>query len=207
MREARRECRVSRGDYSGSVSTPPPFPQRDDRLEHPDPLVGTPQAPLSTGGSRVYPDITMSRNLARFTDDLVTIPGTNFGIGADAVVGLIPGIGDLIGTSLSSAIMVDAVRQRVPLTVLARMGWNLLLDTGLGFIPVAGDLADMAHRANRKNYRLLEKCVAENRHVDVSVKGYAALAVAMVVGFVVVSLVMIGLLVWGIIAGLGAIVR
>ena len=159
-----------------------------------------PHAPLA------YPDIAMSRTLARFSDDLVKIPGTDIGIGADALVGLIPGIGDLIGTGLSSAIMVDAVRQRVPIPVLARMGWNLLVDTGLGFVPVVGDAADVMHRANRKNYRLLEKCVAEGRHVDVSAKGYLGLAVATVVGFVLVSLVLVGLLIWGIVSGIGAIV-
>ena len=162
---------------------------------------------MSTPQPHRYPDITMSRTLARFTDDLIRVPGTNFGIGADAVVGPIPGVGDLIGTGLSSAIMVDAVRQRVPLPVLARMGANLLIDTGLGFVPVAGDALDVVHRANRKNYRLLEQCVAQGRRVDVSAKGYVGLAVAMVVGFVLVSLVLIGLLIWGLLAGLGALVR
>lgn len=162
---------------------------------------------MSTPQPHRYPDITMSRTLARFTDDLIRVPGTDFGIGADAVVGLIPGVGDLIGTGLSSAIMVDAVRQRVPLPVLARMGANLLIDTGLGFVPVAGDALDVVHRANRKNYRLLEQCVAQGRRVDVSAKGYVGLAVAMVVGFVLVSLVLIGLLIWGLLAGLGALVR
>ena len=158
-----------------------------------------PHAPLA------YPDIAMSRTLARFSDDLVKIPGTDIGIGADAVVGLIPGIGDLIGTGLSSAIMVDAVRQRVPIPTLARMGFNLLLDTGLGFVPVVGDAADVMHRANRKNYRLLEQAVAEGRHVDVSAKGYLGLAIATVVGFVLVSLVLVGLLIWAIVAGIGAL--
>ncbi len=168
--------------------------------------------PMSTRPSRasetqrVYPEIAMSRTLARFSDDLVKIPGTDIGIGADALVGLIPGIGDIVGTGLSSAIMVDAVRQRVPIPVLARMGWNLLVDTGLGFVPVVGDAADVLHRANRKNYRLLEQCVVQGRHVDVSVKGYLGLAVATVFGFVAVSLVLVGLLIWGIVAGVGAIV-
>ncbi|QTE26575.1 DUF4112 domain-containing protein [Propioniciclava sp. MC1595] len=160
----------------------------------------------ATETQRVYPEIAMSRTLARFSDDLGKIPGTDIGIGADALVGLIPGIGDIVGTGLSSAIMVDAVRQRVPIPVLARMGWNLLVDTGLGFVPVVGDAADVMHRANRKNYRLLEKCVAEGRHVDVSAKGYLGLAVATVVGFVLVSLVLVGLLIWGIVSGIGAIV-
>lgn len=159
------------------------------------------------GAGPRYPDIAMSRGLARFSDDLVRIPGLNIGIGADAVVGLIPGVGDLIGTSLSSAIMVDAVRQRVPIPVLARMGVNLLVDTGLGFVPVVGDAADVLHRANRKNYRLLERCVAEDRHVDVSVRGYLALATVTVVCFVLASLALVGLLIWGLIAGIGALIR
>lgn len=116
-------------------------------------------------------------------------------------------MGDLVGTGLSSAIMVDAVRQRVPLSVLARMGGNLLFDTALGFIPVAGDAADLVHRANRKNYRLLERCVAENRHVDVDMRGYTVRAAALVIAFVVVALVLIGLLIWGIVAGISGLAR
>lgn len=154
---------------------------------------------------RAYPDIAMSRNLARVTDDLVRIPGTNFGIGLDAMVGLVPGIGDVVGTGLSAAIMADAVRQRVPLHILARMGWNVLVDALLGFVPVVGDAADVLHRANRKNYRLLERCVAEDKHVDASVRTYVALAVSMVIGFIGVALVLAGLLIWGLIAGLGAL--
>ena len=151
------------------------------------------------------PDITLSRTLARFSDDLVRIPGTGIGIGADAVVGLIPGVGDLIGTGLSTAIMVDAVRQRVPIPTLVRMGVNLLVDTGLGFVPVVGDAADVLHRANRKNYRLLEQAVAQDRRVDVGVRGYLGLAIATVAGFTLVSLVLVGLLVWGVVAGVGAL--
>lgn len=156
-------------------------------------------------GSTAHGDIAMSRWLARFMDDLVTIPGTNIGIGFDAVVGLIPGIGDALGTSMSGAIMVDAVRQRVPLPVLALMGWNLLVDTGLGFIPVIGDAADVAHRANRKNYRLLERCVREGRHVDVDVPGYVVQAVAMVVAFIACSLAAVVLAIWGLLRVIGVI--
>lgn len=163
--------------------------------------------PLPPPSRQTYPDIALSRQIARLTDDLVTVPGTGIGIGLDAVVGLVPGIGDMVGTGLSAAIMTDAVRQRVPLTVLARMGWNMVFDTLLGFLPVVGDAADVLHRANRKNYRLLERCVAETRHVDVGVRSYLAWALALVIGSVVVALVLIGLLIWGIVAGLGALAR
>ena len=145
----------------------------------------------------------MSRSLARFSDDLVHIPGTDIGIGLDAVVGLIPGVGDVIGTGLSTAIMVDAVRQRVPLRIVARMGWNLLVDTGLGFVPVVGDAADVLHRANRKNYRLLEQAVAEGRHVDTDVRGYLLRAVLLVSAFVATALAGVALIAWGLLAAFG----
>ena len=156
-------------------------------------------------GATSYGDIAMSRSLSRLMDDLVTIPGTGIGLGLDALIGLVPGIGDAVGTGLSGAIMVDAVRQRVPLHVLARMGGNLLLDTALGFVPFAGDLADVAHRANRKNYRLLERCVVENRHVETDVRGYLVRAVAMVVAFLAAAVAAVVVLVWGLLRVLGVV--
>lgn len=117
---------------------------------------GGPVVPAAPAG------MAASRRLARLLDDLVKVPGTDVGLGLDAVIGLVPGVGDVVGSTLSGAIVYDAVRHRVPVPVLARMGWNLLLDAGLGLVPVGGDLLDVAHRANRKNFRLLEQAVAEH---------------------------------------------
>lgn len=164
-----------------------------------------PVPPAASAPARQYGDISTSRALARLTDDLVKVPGTQFGVGLDSLIGLVPGVGDLVGTGLSSAILVDAVRQRVPLHILARMGFNMLIDTGLGFVPVVGDAADVVHRANRKNYRLLENAVAEGKHVDADVRTYVTRAVLMVVAFVVAALVMVGLLVFGVLKLIGAI--
>jgi hypothetical protein len=100
-------------------------------------------------------DLELSRRLARVMDDAVTIPGTRFGLGLDAVIGLVPGIGDFVGSALSGVIVRDAIRARVPMRVLARMGLNLVLDALLGLLPAVGDVADAVHRANRKNLRLL----------------------------------------------------
>lgn len=114
-------------------------------------------------------------------DDLVPIPGTQRGIGLDALLGLVPGIGDLVGSGISGAIMVDAVRARVPVPVLARMAWNLMLDALLGLVPLFGDLLDVAHRANRRNYRLLEAAVAANPDPEPPTAGYLVAAVALTV--------------------------
>jgi hypothetical protein len=100
-------------------------------------------------------DVELSRRLARVMDDAVTIPGTRVGLGLDAVIGLVPGIGDFVGSALSGVIVRDAIRARVPMRVLARMGLNLVLDALLGILPGVGDVADVVHRANRKNVRLL----------------------------------------------------
>jgi hypothetical protein len=114
-------------------------------------------------------------------DDLVTVPGTRIGLGLDALIGLLPGIGDVIGSTLSGVILYDAIRLRVPVPVLARMGWNLLVDAVLGLVPGVGDLLDVAHRANRKNLRLLERALAEQTVRRPPTPGYLLAAVALAV--------------------------
>ena len=139
-----------------------------------DALVGQPVPP-----SR--PDHRASRRLAILLDDLVRIPGTRQGIGLDALLGLIPGFGDLLGSGISGAIMFDAVRARVPVPVLAQMAWNILLDAALGLVPLLGDVADVAHRANLRNYRLLEKAVAANPDPGPPTVGYVLAALTLTV--------------------------
>ncbi len=139
------------------------------------------------------PDLAVSRRLARLMDDLVTVPGTTVGVGLDALIGLIPGIGDVVGSSLSGVIVYDAVRLRVRVPVLARMGWNLLLDALLGLVPLGGDLLDVAHRANRKNLRLLERDLEEHPVRGTPTLGYVLVAFVVAVVPLVAGLV-IGLL-------------
>jgi hypothetical protein len=123
----------------------------------------------------------MSRGLARLMDDLITLPGTRIGLGLDAIIGLVPGVGDLVGSTLSGAIVFDAIRHRVPVPVLARMGLNLLTDAVLGMVPAIGDLLDVAHRANRKNLRLLERALAADPDPRPPTVGYLLAAGALVV--------------------------
>ena len=125
--------------------------------------------------------LRLSRKLAVLMDDLVRIPGTRRGVGIDALIGLIPGIGDLVGSGMSGAIMFEAVRARVPIPVLALMAWNLLLDAALGLVPFVGDLADVAHRANRRNYHLLERAVVANPNPGPPSIGYLLAALALTV--------------------------
>lgn len=138
--------------------------------------------------------LRFSRRLAVLLDDLVPIPGTRQAIGADAVIGLVPGIGDLVGSGLSGAVMIDAVRMHAPIPTLARMGLNVVVDALLGLVPFAGDLLDLAHRANRKNYRLLlaavERQIASGAEPGPPTVGYLAAAIALVVLPLAFSLVL-----------------
>ncbi|WP_207208865.1 DUF4112 domain-containing protein [Nocardioides oleivorans] len=124
-------------------------------------------------------DVRLSRQVARVMDDAVTVPGTRVGLGLDALIGLVPGIGDALGSALSGVIVRDAIRARVPMTVLARMGLNLVLDALLGLVPGIGDLLDVAHRANRKNLRLLLREVEREPLREPPSTAYVAGAVAL----------------------------
>lgn len=126
-------------------------------------------------------DVALSRQLARVMDDAVVVPGTRFGVGLDAVIGLVPGIGDFVGSAMSSVIVRDAIRARVPMVVLARMGLNLVIDALLGLLPGVGDLLDVAHRANRKNLKLLLREVERQPLREPPSAAYVAGAVALMI--------------------------
>lgn len=126
-------------------------------------------------------DLRLSRQLAKVMDDAVTVPGTRFGVGLDAALGLLPGIGDAIGSALSTVIVRDAILARVPMVVLARMALNLVVDALLGLVPGVGDLLDVAHRANRKNLHLLLREVEREPLREPPTAAYVAGAIALTV--------------------------
>jgi len=97
------------------------------------------------------------RVLAKLLDNSISIPGTPWKIGFDPIVGLIPGIGDLIGAVMSGYIVLEAVRADVPAFTLARMLLNIGIDTLLGAVPAVGDVFDAAWKSNMMNVALLER--------------------------------------------------
>jgi hypothetical protein len=93
--------------------------------------------------------------LAWWLDNAIAIPGTRFRIGFDALIGLIPGVGDLVGALLSSYIIAVAASQGLPRSALARMAINVGLEAIVGVVPIVGDLFDAAWKANQRNIALL----------------------------------------------------
>ena len=96
------------------------------------------------------------RRVGWLLDNSIPIPGTRFRLGIDQLIGLVPGIGDLIGGVLSLYIILEAHRLGVPRSLLARMGWNVAVDTIVGEVPILGDLFDIGFKANVRNLALLD---------------------------------------------------
>jgi hypothetical protein len=95
--------------------------------------------------------------LATLLDTAFILPGTNIRFGVDAVIGLVPGIGDVITTALSLYIVGEARALGAPRHLILRMLANVALDGVVGAVPLLGDAFDVMWRANRRNMALLRK--------------------------------------------------
>jgi NADH:ubiquinone oxidoreductase subunit 5 (subunit L)/multisubunit Na+/H+ antiporter MnhA subunit len=132
------------------------------------------------------------KRLAWFLDSSIPIPGTGFTIGVDALIGLFPFLGDLIGVLLSTYIVGEAARMGAPKSVLGRMAANVAVEGVVGIVPFAGDLFDAVFKANQRNVRLLDQWLEAPRKTERSSK---ALAVAIILG---IALVLVGLTALGV---------
>lgn len=144
-------------------------------------------------------DLVALRKFAFLMDQAFPIPGTNVRVGFDAVLGLIPGIGDVVGAVLSTWIIAGALRHRVPMRVILRMIANVAVDLIFGAVPVAGDVFDFLYEENMMNMRLLEKHRDRTRPPRRSSE--IALILAVIIAFLVglaltLVVALIALVVW-----------
>lgn len=105
--------------------------------------------------------LAAARTLTRLLDTAVRVPGTRARVGLDPLLGLVPGLGDLVGAALSGYMVLQARELGAPSAVVARMVANVAIDTAVGAIPVLGDLFDAGWKANSRNLALLEGVVAQ----------------------------------------------
>jgi hypothetical protein len=87
----------------------------------------------------------------------LVIPGINMPVGLDALVGLVPVLGEVVTAAMGAYIVWEARNLGLPKRKLARMGANVLFDTAIGAIPLLGDAADFLFRSNTKNLKILLK--------------------------------------------------
>lgn len=114
--------------------------------------------PRSRHGADLFSDENL-RHIAHVLDDFLRIPGTNIRFGLDGIVGLVPGIGDMLGAMASWIIILGAWLRGVPKITIARMFANVAIETVIGAIPLAGDAFDIWWKANQRNVALLERSV------------------------------------------------
>jgi Domain of unknown function (DUF4112) len=101
--------------------------------------------------------LDLLRRWAVLLDSRFRVPGTSIRFGLDALMGLVPGIGDLSAPVFTAFILATGFRMRVPAVVQARMVLNAALDMLMGLVPLLGDIADVAWKANLRNMALLER--------------------------------------------------
>jgi Domain of unknown function (DUF4112) len=97
------------------------------------------------------------RRWAVLLDSAFRIPGTRIRFGLDAIIGLIPGLGDISTPAFAGLLLLQAVRMRLPIVVQARMVLNAAVDMLISLVPIVGDLVDIGWKANLRNLALLER--------------------------------------------------
>jgi hypothetical protein len=178
-------------------------PLRSNRLAKPQPpaansdIGGAIEPPGRwSHGAWLFRDSTLQR-LEILLDEAFRIPGTSFRFGIDGIVGLVPGLGDVIAGLLSLVIPVAAWIRGVPYVTLVRMAANLGIGVLVGSIPLLGDIFDIAWKPNRRNYFLLRRHLGEpRRHTRKDWVFLLLLGGAMAMIFAIPIALLVWLLAW-----------
>jgi hypothetical protein len=144
-------------------------------------------------------------NLSRYLDGLFRIPGTGWRFGLDAVIGLIPNVGDTLTSVASFYILIAGVRYGVPKITLLRMAFNIGLDYLVGTIPFIGDAFDFVWKANKQNMDLI-RARATGKDVATTgdyifVFGIIGVLVLLLISSIMISLYIIGAIFWELFSG------
>ena len=131
------------------------------------------------------------RAFASLLDSAFVIPGTSYRIGLDPIVGVVPGLGDLLSPLFTAALLWQCRDLSIPKIVQLRMLMNVAIDTCLGIVPVIGDLFDIAWKANNMNFALLEQYAFEERGPTRGDWLFVSLMIALLVALAAIPLLLI----------------
>jgi hypothetical protein len=137
--------------------------------------------------------LALLRRWAVLLDSAFRLPGTSVRFGLDALLGLVPGIGDLASPAYTALILLEGLRRRVPVVIQIRMVLNTAFDMLVGLVPILGDLADVAWKANLRNLALLERHTSAD--VPPRIADYLFVGVCLALVFLVAT-VPLALLIW-----------
>ena len=167
-----------------------PADWRPPRTGAPD---GSWKPPLNVSGQPVP---LWMRELVRLMDSAFKVPGTEFRIGLDPILGLLlPGAGDVLGAVPSMMLLMLAVRQGVPPVIVLRMLLNIGVDSLVGAVPLLGDLFDAGYRSNTKNLALLEAHASTPRKPGVLDYVIVGFAITTAIALAILPLLLVALIV------------
>jgi hypothetical protein len=140
--------------------------------------------------------------LSRYLDGLFRVPGTDWRFGLDALVGLVPNIGDTLTVLPSFYILLAGVRYGVPKITLLRMAFNIGIDYFVGSIPVIGDAFDFVWKANQKNMDLIRARGAGLGEGTTSDYVFLAVLFAVLLGLLIGSILVSAYVIYWLLANL-----
>ncbi|HEV7700105.1 MAG TPA: DUF4112 domain-containing protein [Pyrinomonadaceae bacterium] len=135
-------------------------------------------------------------NLAYYLDGLFRVPGTGWRFGLDAVIGLIPNVGDTITSFASFYILLAGVRYGVPKITLLRMAFNIAVDYLVGSVPVIGDAFDFVWKANKMNMELIRERASGHGKGKTSDYVFIFALIGILIAILVGSIIASGFILW-----------
>lgn len=145
------------------------------------------QSGVFTSEERHRQTLARLRRFSSLMDTKFRLPGIGVRLGWDALIGLLPGIGDLLGAILSGYVVIEAIRLKAPKTLIGRMAANILVELLGGLLPVLGDMFDIYWKANQRNVQLLETYI-ERRLTPAPQRRPGFLIWALVIGSALIAL-------------------
>ena len=136
--------------------------------------------------------------MSRMLDSAVQIPGTSIRFGLDPILGLVPGLGDLVSPLFTIGLLWHAHDLGLPRVVQMRMIFNVGIDTLVGMVPLLGDLFDFAWKANDKNMALLERDAQEEHRASASDWAFVVVTTLLVAAIAVTPFLLLGWMIGGI---------
>lgn len=110
-----------------------------------------------------------ARIFAKLMDNQFSFLGIGFGV--EGIIGIVPGIGDILGMFLSCYLIWIGYQMKVPVGKLVQMSANVLFDTFIGSVPFVGDIADILFKANMRNLRILEEFAGVSKNGETIIEG------------------------------------
>lgn len=138
------------------------------------------------------------KHLSRLLDSAFVLPGTEIRIGLDPILGLVPGLGDLVSPLFAIAMLWQGRDLGIPRVVQFRMIFNVAIDALVGMLPIAGDIFDFAWKANDRNYALLERHAYEHRRPTAGDWLFVAGLIALLLVIAAVPFLLAGWLIKGV---------